>query len=129
MLRYIANHWKGFTLAEIERWKAPEWIKEWKKMHTKNRIDLTIKDGLIQIKFEALNHPFQIYKTPLFYELYDKNLYCYEKVLNMCNWLGYEKVILYTDLVDLLRINRIYWKDIDVELIVKIVEENKLRIK
>lgn len=128
LINYIMKEWKDLTLSELDKWKSPEWLKEIKRKREKNRIDVTIKDGAFILKFESLHNPMIIRKNIVFYELYDRNWYLYEQIISIASAVGYEKVVVHTDIVDLLRINRIYWESNNVDVIVKVESEYKLRL-
>lgn len=132
-VRYVLSIWRNYTEFEIKKWKAPEWLKtEHFKINNKNNVYATINEsGDIIIEFEMNGTPITIKKPPLFYELYDRYLYIYEKILFIAQSANFSEIKIHTDLVDLLRINRIYWRDIpyEVKAYVYISKHEKLNFR
>lgn len=129
LLGFILNEWKDLTPTELDKWKAPKWLKDYKKRTERNKVHVTIKDGVIYLRFEALPTTTVIRKNCLFFQLYDIDWYIYEQLINLASLLGIDRLDVYTDQLDLLRINRIYWNQTPIKLIVNIVNPEKLRFE
>lgn len=120
---FIMKTWRRCTVAEVEKWKAPDWIKDrFIKINQRQQIFATISDkGEFEIRFENVGVVMKIKKPPLFFENYDKYLYLYEKILFIAVTTGYSSLEVSTDLVELLKLNRIYWDNYnDIDLYVQI---------
>jgi hypothetical protein len=133
LVKYVLSYWRDYSNSEINKWKAPEWLKEEHyRVNNKNNVYVTINNfGEIVIEFESNHTPIKINKSSLFYSMYDRYLYIYEKILFIAQSVSFSEIRIHTDLVDLLRINRIYWRDnpYEVQAYVYVSKRENLNFK
>lgn len=123
IISYVMEHWKKFTVGEVEKWTSPKWLKDiYNKTLKTPKLYITVNDDdSYLVKFDIESIEMKIQKPPIFFEVYDRYLYLYEKILFLVKTLGYSRAEIYTDLVELLKLNRIYWNNYnEVDLYVHI---------
>lgn len=126
LFKIVFEYWKGLTPEAVKEWESPTWIKtEWLKRNERDKVWVTADpgEGKMYLRFDYWTIPITIEKPKAFYLMYDKNLYLYEKILDIANWTGLQKINIITDLVDLLRINKIYSSYFDIDVRVNIRRE------
>lgn len=129
VINYVLKKWSQYTTDEIEKWKAPEWLKDiYRKVNTRNKVYVTLDDnGDILLSFSINSRIMRISKSPLFFKVYDVYQYIYDTILFIAKNSGFTCLEIYTDLVELLRLNRLYWTDLDkVDLYVSISRQDFL---
>lgn len=116
----IQNAWKGFSKHELEQWRAPEWLVNWFLNSRKNIVHATMINNMFIIKFKTIPTPFVIPKSNVFFQMYDKQRYLYDTILDIANYSGIDNVHIITDMADILRINRLSYGRNDIKILVKL---------
>jgi len=109
MLQEIMGIWRNLTPYELDKWTAPDWIKDRAYRRMKTEIYLTQVNGIIYYIFKGDVTPTIINKGEVFMSLYDMNEYIYSLLKSISYFHEAETLFCYTDIADLLRLNRIYY--------------------
>ena len=120
ILRFIFSNWKSITPSELRFWKAPEWVKVSYLNSLKTKVYTTYENNQFYIKFEHMHDPIIIYKSNIFFNIYNKYYYLYSKILELAEYSCQSKIEIYTDILDLLRINRMYYSLNNIKVYVNI---------
>lgn len=106
MRETIRNTVGQLTEAEINRWTAPTWVINWLKRLSATSVYITQVNNFIYYKF----------KGDLFIDVIDKSLYLYDinqyiyyMLVQIAEFQSIENLEVFTDIADLLRINRIHY--------------------
>ena len=115
ILQVVGN----LTEAELERWTAPTWVKTWLKKRMPQNLYITQVGNEIFYKFQS-----DIYLTVINKRLYpfDIDYYIYHLLLQIAEFHDISVLHVFTDIVDLLRINKLnYNPNKPNNLIIKLV--------
>lgn len=127
ILRIIQEVVGFISETEIERWELPSWIKDWLKTRINKTVYITYVDDKIYYKFYDDLFITTIDKTLY---IYDKDVYIYYLLLQIAEFHDIETMIVFSDLIDLLRINRLNYNKLNKRnLLIKIISYSELEQK
>lgn len=109
------------TKSEIDSWELPKWIKEWLYKKTKQEIYITRVGSTIFFKYADESKVEVIKKHRSFEYFYSFDYYIYDILMKMSEYNDIKILYVYTDIAEILRLNRIYYdRDLKNKIIVKL---------